>query len=341
MIDKVEAGLRAKPRRWLVTGAAGFIGSHLTERLLQLGQQVTALDNLSTGFLKNIELVRQRVGAAAAANLRFIEGDVRDGASCRTACEGVERVLHQGALGSVPRSIEDPIKAHASNVDGFVQIMDAARVAKVARFVYASSSSVYGDDLRLPKREGEEGRVLSPYAVTKLVNEHYARTWEKVYGLQTAGLRYFNVFGPRQDPNGAYAAVVPRWIDALSRGQNCEIYGDGETSRDFCFVANVVQANLLAAMVDGEGVSDTAYNIAVGGKTSLTQLFFAIRDQVAASRPAVKDFKPAYKPFRAGDILHSQADISRAQTRLGYAPTHDIHQGLRETVKFFIETTSP
>ena len=261
VIGEVEAGLRKAPLRWLVTGAAGFIGSHLVERLLSLGQTVVGLDNFSAGHRHNLP--------AEQAGWRFIEGDIREPLVCRAACEGVDLVLHQAAVGSVPRSIEDPIRTHQSNVDGFLNLLIAARDGKVRRFVYASSSSVYGDAPKLPKREGDEGRLLSPYAVSKWINELYAMNFEKVYGLRTVGLRYFNVFGPRQDPNGAYAAVVPRWIAALAKGQRCEIYGDGETSRDFCYVANAVQANLLAAIAEGPQVTDCAYNVAVGGRTSL------------------------------------------------------------------------
>jgi UDP-N-acetylglucosamine 4-epimerase len=325
VIEEVEAGLREKPLRWLVTGAAGFIGSHLVERLLALGQSVVGLDNFSTGHRHNLP--------AKSPGWSFLEGDIREPLVCRAACEGVDLVLHQAAVGSVPRSIEDPIRTHQSNVDGFLNILVAARDAKVRRFVYASSSSVYGDAPKLPKREGEEGRLLSPYAVSKAINETYAANFEKVYGIRTVGLRYFNVFGPRQDPNGAYAAVIPRWIAALAKGQRCEIYGDGETSRDFCYVANAVQANLLGAMAEGQGVTDAVYNVAVGGKTSLKQVYAMIRDRVARKVPAAAGLEPVFKEFRAGDIRDSQADISRAQSRLGYAPTHSVEQGMDPTVE--------
>ena len=324
LIAEVEAALKKSPRRWLVTGAAGFIGSHIVERLLSLGQTVVGLDNLSAGHRANLP--------APTAGWTFIEGDIREPLVCRAACEGVELVLHQAALGSVPRSIEDPIRTHQSNVDGFLNILVAARDAKVKRFVYASSSSVYGDAPKLPKREGEEGRLLSPYAVSKAINETYARNFEKVYGLKTVGLRYFNVFGPRQDPNGAYAAVVPRWLAALSRGEACEIFGDGLTSRDFCFVANAVQVNLLAAIVEGEGVTDSVYNVSVGGRTTLLELYEQLRARVAKKVPSVASLQPKLSGFRSGDIRDSQADISRAQTKLGYVPTHTIEQGLDVTV---------
>ena len=324
LIAEVEAGLRKAPRRWLVTGAAGFIGSHIVERLLSLGQKVIGLDNFSAGHRANLP--------APTDGWSFIEGDIREPLVCRAACEGVDFVLHQAALGSVPRSIEDPVRTHQSNVDGFLNMLVAARDAKVKRFVYASSSSVYGDAPNLPKREGEEGRLLSPYAVSKSINELYARTFEKNYGLQTVGLRYFNVFGPRQDPNGAYAAVVPRWLASLAKGETCEIFGDGLTSRDFCFVANAVQVNVLAAVVEGEGVTDTIYNVSVGGRTSLLELFKMLRDRVAKTVPSVAQLEPKLGAFRAGDIRDSQADISRAQSKLGYAPTHSIDQGLDVTV---------
>jgi UDP-N-acetylglucosamine/UDP-N-acetylgalactosamine 4-epimerase len=328
VIAQVEADLRSTPLRWLVTGAAGFIGSHLVERLLWLGQRVVGLDNFSTGHKHNLP--------PKQASWTFIEGDIREPLICQGACEGIDVVLHQAAVGSVPRSIEDPVRTHQSNVDGFLNMLVAARDAKVRRFVYASSSSVYGDAPKLPKREGEEGRVLSPYAVSKAINELYAMNFEKVYGLRTVGLRYFNVFGPRQDPNGAYAAVVPRWIAALAKGNPCEIYGDGETSRDFCYVANAVQANILAAMAEGEGVTDTAYNVAVGGKTSLKQVYALLRDRVARKVPAAAKLAPVMKGFRPGDIRDSQADISRAKQRLGYEPTHTVQEGIEPTVDFFL-----
>ena len=331
----LEAKLE-EPARWLVTGAAGFIGSHLVEGLLRAGQQVVALDNFATGFQRNLDDAVAQAGPGAAARFRFVEGDVADLEVCRRAVEGAQYVLHQAALGSVPRSIDDPIKSHRANVDGFLNMLVASRDAKVRRFVYASSSSVYGDDPGLPKVESRTGRVLSPYAATKQMNETYAGVFEKVYGLQCVGLRYFNVFGPRQDPNGAYAAVMPRWMAALARGQRCDLYGDGLTSRDFCYVANVVQANLRAALAEGEGVTDRAYNVAVGDRTSLVELHAMIRDRIAKLRPQVKDLAPRHLPPRAGDIRDSQADVSLARARLGYAPTHTIAQGLDETVGSYL-----
>lgn len=336
----LEARLSAKQERWLVTGAAGFIGSHLVEALLRAGQEVVGLDNLATGSRANVADAVARAGPGADARFRFIEGDITDLDTCRRAVERCDYVLHQAALGSVPRSIEDPLATHRANVDGFIHMLVAARDAKVKRFVYASSSSVYGDHPALPKVESETGRVLSPYAATKHVNEVYAQVFERTWGLGTVGLRYFNVFGPRQDPDGPYAAVIPRWIAALARGEVCDINGDGLTSRDFCFVANVVQANLRAALAQGAGVTDGVYNIAVGHRTSLNELYAMIRAHIAKTRPEVKDLPPRYQPERPGDIKDSQADVSKARERLGYVPTHTVAQGLEETVRYYLERKS-
>lgn len=322
----------AKPRRWLVTGAAGFIGSHLVEQLLLAGQQVVGLDNFATGKEANLDAAVAGGGAGAKARFTFLRGDVSVLEDCQRACEGADVVLHQAALGSVPRSIKDPLASHRANVDGFINMLVAARDAKVKRFVYASSSSVYGDDPTLPKVESRTGRVLSPYAATKHVNEIYASVFQRTYGLETVGLRYFNVFGPRQDPDGPYAAVIPKWVAALEAGQACAINGDGSTSRDFCFVLNAVQANLRGALAAGPQVSDTVYNVAVGDRTSLTTLYELIRERVARRRPAVKALPPTYQPFRPGDIKDSQADTALARERLGYHPTHTVAQGLDLTV---------
>ncbi len=332
----LESRLAQEKATWLVTGAAGFIGSHLAERLLNAGQRVIGLDNFSTGHRSNVDAVKASTGAGAAYT--FIEGDIVDPATCAKACTSVKYVLHQAALGSVPRSIKDPLATHRANVDGFLNMLIAARDAKVARFVFASSSSVYGDHAVLPKVESQTGRVLSPYAATKHVNEVYAGVFERSYGLQTVGLRYFNVFGTRQDPTGAYAAVIPRWLQALARGEVCDIHGDGLTSRDFCFIANAVQANLRAALSPDPNVSDTVYNVAVGERTSLTELYELIRARVAATlgKPTLALLRPRYLPERPGDIRDSQANISRAQTLLGYEPTHSIAQGLDETVGPFL-----
>ncbi len=333
----LDARLEAEAKTWLVTGAAGFIGSHLVERLLSAGQRVVGLDNFVTGFRANLEDAVARAGKGAGERFRFLERDVTRLDDCRAGCEGADYVLHQAALGSVPRSIADPLASHRANVDGFMNMLVAARDAKVKRFVYASSSSVYGDDPRLPKREDETGRVLSPYAATKAINELYAKVFQRTYGLETVGLRYFNVFGPRQDPNGAYAAVIPRWMAALAKGEPCELNGDGSTSRDFCFVANVAQANLRAALTTESGATDQVYNVAVGDKTSLLELYRLIRDRIARAVPKVSTLEPTFRPFRAGDIKDSQADVSRACALLGYAPTHTVPQGLDLAVGYYLE----
>jgi len=336
MIDTVQDEIRRQPRSWLVTGAAGFIGSNLVERLLSLGQRVIGLDNFSTGYRHNLDDVRACVGEEAWARFEFIDGDIRDLDTCRRACDGVDYVLHQAALGSVPRSLADPIATNASNVTGFLNMLVAARDAKVKRFVYAASSSTYGDHPGLPKVEDKIGRPLSPYAVTKYVNELYADVFQRSYGIECVGLRYFNVFGRRQDPNGAYAAVIPKWVGQLLAGERCRINGDGETSRDFCYIENVVQANLLAAVVVGEGVTGEVYNVAVGDRTTLNQLYAAIRDGIARYRPEVAGLEPVYGDFRPGDVRHSQADVSKARQRLGYAPTHDLGRGLEEALEWYL-----
>jgi UDP-N-acetylglucosamine 4-epimerase len=333
------AELARSQRTWLVTGAAGFIGSHLVEALLKAGQQVVGLDNFATGYRRNFEDAVKRAGGDAASRWRFLEGDVAVLADCEKACQGVDFVLHQAALGSVPRSIKDPLASHRANVDGFLNMLVAARDAKAKRFVFASSSSVYGDHPVLPKVEAQVGRVLSPYAATKHINEVYAGVFQRSYGLQTVGLRYFNVFGPRQDPAGAYAAVIPRWLASLAGGETVDVNGDGSTSRDFCFVANAVQANLRAALSAHPEASDTVYNVAVGDRTSLLQLFAMLRERIAAVKPQVAALEPRFQPFRDGDIKDSQANISRASERLGFAPTHTVAQGLDETVRYFLEHT--
>jgi UDP-N-acetylglucosamine 4-epimerase len=332
--------LRREPRTWLVTGVAGFIGSNLLQHLLDLGQRVVGLDNFSTGSRRNLESVRQGSGPGAWERFRFIEGDIRDLDTCRQACEGVQAVLHQAALGSVPRSIKDPIATHQSNVDGFLNMLVAARDAGVQRMVYASSSSVYGDDPGLPKVEERTGRPLSPYALTKAMDEGYAGVFGRVYGFRPIGLRYFNVFGPRQDPAGPYAAVMPRWIAALLKGEACQIHGDGETSRDFCFVANAVQANLLAATAPEEALGQV-YNVSYGGTTTLTQLYWLIEERLRAARPELARLEPVYTPFREGDIRHSQADLSRIKGQLGYLPTHSVAEGLDILVPWFANEWSP
>ena len=326
------------PHTWLVTGVAGFIGSNLLETLLGLDQDVVGLDNFATGYRHNLAQVEALVTAERWARFRFIEGDIRQLEDCRTACAGVEYVLHQAALGSVPRSLEDPIATNANNIDGFLNMLVAARDAKVARFVYAASSSTYGDHPGLPKVEERIGKPLSPYAVTKLVNELYAEVFARVYGFETIGLRYFNIFGARQDPDGAYAAVVPKWTSALIHDEPVFINGDGETSRDFCYIANAVQANLLAATVQHPDALNQVYNVAVGDRTTLNELFEALRSTLEPRFPHLKGFKPAYRDFRAGDVRHSLADIGKARSLLAYEPSHRIREGLVEAMDWYVRT---
>lgn len=332
--ERIRRELVAAPKTWLVTGAAGFIGSSLVEALLQSDQYVVGLDNFATGHRENLGDVLSR-HAAAGRRFRFIEGDIRDSRACATACASVDFILHQAALGSVPRSIKDPVTSTQVNVDGFLNVMVAARDAGVKRFVYASSSSVYGDRRDLPQRETNTGRPLSPYAATKATNEVFAEVFQRTYGLEVIGLRYFNVFGRRQDPDGPYAAVIPRWIQALLAGDTCQIFGDGQTSRDFCYVDNAVQANLLAAAAASPDVTGSAYNIACGEATTLDTLFCLIRDGLVRYRPAVAAAQPTYQEFRPGDVPRSLADISAARAKLGYEPTHRIADGLRETLAWY------
>jgi UDP-N-acetylglucosamine 4-epimerase len=330
------AELTARPRRWLVTGSAGFIGSHLVEALLRAGQQVVGLDNFATGFQRNLDEVRAAVGEPAWARHRFIEGDIVDPATCARACEGVDLVLHQAALGSVPRSLADPLRTHAVNATGFLNMLVGARDAGCARFVFAASSSTYGDHPGLPKVEERIGNPLSPYAVTKYLDELYAGVFTRSYGMQTVGLRYFNVFGPRQDPDGAYAAVIPNWASRIARGESCMINGDGETTRDFCYVANVVQANLRAALVPAEGPRHEIFNIAYGEQTTLNQLHALLVDNLRERIPGLQALAPQYREFRAGDVRHSLADVGKARRLLGYAPTHSVRQGLREAMGWYV-----
>ncbi|MDP1831459.1 MAG: SDR family oxidoreductase [Geothrix sp.] len=326
--------LKASPKSWLVTGVAGFIGSNLLQRLLDLDQVVVGMDNFSTGNPHNLESVRLKVTPEAWDRFTFHPWDIRDLDQCHKACAGVDIVLHQAALGSVPRSIKDPIATHQSNVDGFLNMLVAARDAKVHRFVFASSSSVYGDDPGLPKVESRTGNPLSPYALSKVIDEGYAAVFGRTYGFKPIGLRYFNVFGPRQNPEGPYAAVMPRWIAALTRGETCLIHGDGETSRDFCFVANAVQANLLAGTAP-EGPLGEVFNVSYGGTTSLTRLYWMIAERLGAIRTDLSPRDPEYTPPREGDIRHSQADLTKIKTLLGYEPTHSVAEGLDELVPWF------
>ena len=332
--QRLRGELVARPRTWLVTGAAGFIGSSLIEALLELGQHVVGLDNFATGHQENIDDVIAR-RPEAAVRFRFVEGDIRDSRACAAACAGVDFVLHQAALGSVPRSIKDPVTSTQVNVDGFLNALVAARDAGVRRLVYASSSSVYGDRRELPQREHNTGRPLSPYAATKATNEVFADVFQRTYGLQVIGLRYFNVFGRRQDPNGPYAAVIPRWIRALLAGDACHIFGDGQTSRDFCYVDNAVQANLLAAAAAPVDATGSAYNIACGEATTLNALFCLIRDGLARYQPRVAGAQPQYEDFRPGDVPRSLADITAARANLGYEPSHRIAEGLAETLAWY------
>jgi UDP-N-acetylglucosamine 4-epimerase len=331
-IERVRAELAANPRRWLVTGSAGFIGSHLVEALLRLDQAVVGLDNFATGHRRNIDDVEALVSPALRARHRFIEGDIRDLTACREACAGVDVVLHQAALGSVPRSLADPIATNSANVDGFLNMLVAARDAGVSRFVYAASSSTYGDHPGLPKVEDEIGAPLSPYAVTKYLNELYADVFGRCYGTSSIGLRYFNVFGARQDPEGAYAAVIPRWVRALLRGEQVAIYGDGETSRDFCYVGNAVQANLRAALATDPAALNQVYNVAVGERTTLNGLYATLRKLM----PDVDAPAAVHEDFRAGDVRHSQADVGKAARLLDFAPTHDLAAGLAEALPWYV-----
>jgi UDP-N-acetylglucosamine 4-epimerase len=326
--DGLQRELKGAPKTWLITGVAGFIGSHLLERLLRLDQQVVGLDNFSTGKRANLQQVQALVSPEQWAKFRFREGDIVEPEVCERACAGADFVLHQAALGSVPRSLEDPLGSHRSNVTGFLNMLAAARATQVKRFVYASSSAVYGDSPTLPKTEENLGRPLSPYAATKAMDELYAGVFGRCYGLASIGLRYFNVFGPRQDPEGAYAAVIPKWIAALLQRAPVQINGDGQTSRDFCFVANVVQANLLAAATDRPEAANQVYNVAVGQRTTLNQLFGLISGALRKHDPALPDQQPVYRDFRPGDVRHSLADISKAQRLLGYAPIHGVADGL-------------
>lgn len=328
--------LSQTPKTWLVTGVAGFIGSNLLEKLLQLGQSVVGLDNFATGHQKNLDDVSEIVGEELWRNFTFYEADIRDLEACRKAVDGVDYVLHQAALGSVPRSLENPILTNQANVDGFLNMLVAAKDAEVKRFVYAASSSTYGDHPGLPKVEDRIGKPLSPYAVTKYVNELYADVFAKAYGMETIGLRYFNVFGPRQDPMGAYAAVIPRWFQNILTGVPCLINGDGETSRDFCYIDNTVQANILAATADHIDAKNQVYNVAYGERTTLNQLFAEIRRLVAIEHPAMAEVEPGYQDFRAGDVRHSLADISKAETLLGYKPSHGPAEGLAAAAQWYM-----
>ena len=336
--ERLQSLLRSSPRKWLITGCAGFIGSNLLEVLLKLDQTVVGLDNLSTGHQYNLDEVRGLVSDSQWRRFTFIHGDIRDGDTCRQAVAGIDNVLHQAALGSVPRSIEDPVVTNDSNINGFLNILVAARDASVKSFVYAASSSTYGDHPGLPKVEPHIGRPLSPYAVTKYVNELYAEVFARCYGFRTVGLRYFNVFGKRQDPDGAYAAVIPKWIATMVADRQVVINGDGSTSRDFCYIENAVQANLLAAMNQG-GPNSEIYNVAVSDATTLNQLFDYLKAILNANGIVVTK-KPVHTGFRSGDVRHSQANVDKAMRELGYLPEHRIFEGLEATVPWYVERIS-
>lgn len=344
--DSTLAQLQREPKTWLITGVAGFIGSNLLETLLKLGQTVVGLDNFATGFQRNLDEVKGLVTAEQWRAFRFIDGDIRDLDVCRRACVDVDYVLHQAALGSVPRSLADPVTTNSVNIDGFLNMLVAARDQKVSSFTYAASSSTYGDHPALPKVEDTIGNPLSPYAVTKLVNELYCDVFSRCYGFDAIGLRYFNVFGPRQDSEGAYTAVIPKWAASLLRGDSIYINGDGETSRDFCFVANVVQANLLAAVNANASARNQVYNIAVGDRTTLNELFVAIRDGLLSEvkdqelRMRVAIAEPIHREFRPGDVRHSLADVTKAKRLLGYGATHRLEQGIPIALSWYLKASN-
>jgi UDP-N-acetylglucosamine/UDP-N-acetylgalactosamine 4-epimerase len=356
--EALQAKLLSQPKNWLITGVAGFIGSNLLEALLKLNQCVVGIDNFSTGNQKNLDEVQNLVSSEQWGKFQLIRGDIRNLEDCKSvmyfkkltqnildgsshnAPEVVDYVLHQAALGSVPRSIQDPIASNQNNIDGFLNMLVAAKDAKVSRFIYAASSSTYGDHPGLPKVEHLKGNPLSPYAVTKLVNELYSEVFARVYDFKSIGLRYFNVFGPRQDPNGAYAAVIPKWTSAMIKDEPVFINGDGETSRDFCYVANAIQANLLAATSIEVSAVNQVYNIAVGERITLNELFEAIRFRLEARFSHLKGFKPIFKEFRVGDVRHSLADISKSSSLLGYKPTHSVFDGLTDAMEWYVSNSS-
>lgn len=335
--QKALTDLRQHPRTWLITGVAGFIGSNLLESLLRADQIVVGLDNFSTGYQHNLDEVKSIVSPQQWAGFSFIKKDIRDLEACHQACAGVDYVLHQAAIGSVPRSLEDPVNTNANNITGFLNMLTASRDASVSRFVYAASSSTYGDHSGLPKKEEVIGNPLSPYAVTKYVNELYADVFNRCYGFVSIGLRYFNIFGPRQDPEGAYAAVIPRWFDILKQGKPAHIYGDGETSRDFCYIDNAVQANILAAIATDPEAGNQVYNIAFGQRTTLNELFIMIKEFATRVNPDTAGLKPVYADFRPGDVRHSLADIAKASKLLGYQPAYSVTEGLEKAAGWYLK----
>jgi UDP-N-acetylglucosamine 4-epimerase len=334
--EQLQMQLTSSPRTWLITGVAGFIGSNLLETLLKLDQKVVGLDNFSTGFQHNLDEVQSQVSKDQWQRFTFVKGDIRDLGACKHACDGVDYVLHQAALGSVPRSIEDPITTNENNISGFLNMLVAARDAKVRRFVYAASSSTYGDHPDLPKMEDKIGKPLSPYAVTKLVNELYTDVFAKTYNFKTIGLRYFNIFGQRQDPNGAYAAVIPKWFAGLIKNETIYINGDGETSRDFCFIENCVQANILAATVEEDLATNQVYNVAFGERTTLNELYQLIQERVAVVNASAAEAEAQYRDFRAGDVRHSLADVSKAKENIGYEPQFSVRNGLDKAAEWYL-----
>ena len=342
--EKLQENLKDNQSTWLVTGVAGFIGSNLLEKLLILNQKGVGLDNFDTGHQHNIdqaiEDANNATGKDLSGNFKFINGDIRELSDCKDACNSVDYVLHQAALGSVPRSIEDPINTNRANIDGFLNMLVASKDANVKRVVYAASSSTYGDHPDLPKIEDKIGNPLSPYAVTKVVNELYASVFAKTYGFKTIGLRYFNIFGKRQDPNGAYAAVIPKWVAAILSKEDVFINGDGETSRDFCYIDNTVQMNLLAATTDNDEATDQVYNVALNDRTSLNKLYQMIEERLIQRTKGLEKKEPVYQDFRAGDVRHSQANIDKAQTLLDYQPKYMIEKGMDEAIGWYVESLS-
>ncbi len=334
---KLLDNFKTEQKTWLITGCAGFIGSNLSEFLLKHNQKVVGLDNFSTGYQHNIDDILLKVGEDASKNFTFIEGDIANIETCKEACNGIDIVLHQAALGSVPRSIADPITSNRSNITGFLNMLTASKDAGIKRFVYASSSSVYGDSKELPKVEERTGNLLSPYAVMKMANELYAGVFQKTYAMETIGLRYFNVFGRRQDPNGAYAAVIPKWVDALIEGKDIYINGDGETSRDFTYIDNVIQMNLLAGTTQNPKIYGEAFNVAVGGRNTLNELYALISKELALHIEKFSKKEAIYRDFRDGDIRHSNANIDKAKTLMEYEPTHDIYMGMEEAIEWYIK----
>lgn len=338
--EQIKNDLAASPKTWLITGVAGFIGSNLLEALLKMEQNVIGLDNFSTGHMHNLKQVKALVSGEQWKRFKFVEGNICELETCHEVCLGVDYVLHQAALGSVPRSIENPVNTNDSNITGFLNMLVAAKGAKVKGFVYAASSSTYGDHPDLPKIEDKIGNPLSPYAVTKLVNELYAGIFARTYGFKTIGLRYFNIFGRRQDPQGAYAAVIPKWFASLIKGENPFINGDGETSRDFCYIENCIQANILAACADKEEARDQVYNVAYGERTTLNELFSLIKDRVAIEKPDVTSIEPEYRDFRPGDVRHSLASIEKAKNLIGYEPEFSVRDGLDQAARWYLENLS-